>query len=146
MAACLAAAVPVLGGIGAAGGAAVGAVVTQSAASVEEKREMLNEALVAIDARNYLATLIIEQFQQGDGVVTLASDTVLVPVQPSWTLRIVLNEVSTDGSGEESSYFLKASAALEVMQTGQDEPLSRKEYHTQTRDRKTTAEWLSERG
>ena len=84
--ACLAVAVPVLGGVGAAGGAAVGAVVTQSAASVEEKRDMLNEALVAIDARNYLATLILQKFQQGDGVVTLAPDTVLAPVQPSWTL------------------------------------------------------------
>ena len=141
--ACLAAAVPVLGGIGAAGGAAVGAVATQSAASVEAKREMLNEALFAIDARNYLATLITQQFQQGDGAATLASDTVLAPVQPSWTLRIALNEVATDGSGEETAYFLKASAAIEVIQTGQEEPLTRKEYHTQTRDKKTTAEWLA---
>ncbi len=69
--ACLAAVAPVLGGIGAAGGATVGAVATQSAASVEEKREMLNEALVAIDARNYLTTLILQQFQQGNSAVPL---------------------------------------------------------------------------
>ena len=141
--ACLAAVAPVLGGLGAAGGATVGAVATQSAASVKEKREMLDEALVAIDARNYLATLIVQQFQQGDGVVTLVSDTVLVPVQPSWTLRISLNEVSTEGSGEKNSYFLKASAALEVIQKDKEKPFSHKEYHTQTRDRKTTAEWLA---
>ncbi len=141
--ACLAITAPVLGGVGAVGGAAIGAVATQSAASVEEKRGMLNEALVAIDARNYLATLTKQQFQKRHGVVTLAADTALVPVQSSWTLRIALNEVSTDGSGEETAYFLKASASLEVMRTGRDEPLSRKEYHTQTQDRKTTAEWLA---
>ena len=38
---------------------------------------------------------------------------------------------------------MKASATLKVLQTGKDEPLSSKEYHTQTRDRKTTAEWLA---
>lgn len=141
--ACLAAAVPIMGGIGAAGGAAVGVAATQSAASVEEKREMLNEALVAIDARNYLATLIQKQIQEGNIAVPVVSNTGSASIPPDWTLRIALSEVSTDGSGEETAYFLKASAALEVMQTGQEEPLTRKEYHTQTRDRKTTAEWLA---
>lgn len=141
--ACLAAAVPVLGGIGAAGGAAIGAAATQSAASVEEKREMLNEALVAIDARNYLAILIKQQFQQVDGLVAVASGPVSASAQTSWTLRITLIELSTGGSGEENAYFLKASAALEVLQTGKEEPLTRKDYHTQTQDKKTTAEWLA---
>jgi len=141
--ACLAVAVPIMGGIGAVGGAAIGAAATQSAASVEEKREMLNEALVIIDARNYLATLIQKQIQEGDIVVPVVSNTGSAYIPPDWTLRIALSEVSTDGSGEETSYFIKASAALEVMQTGQEEPLFRKEYHTQTRDRKTTAEWLA---
>ncbi len=142
--ACLAAAVPLLGGIGAVGGATVGAVVTQSTASVEEKREMLNEALAAIDARNYLATLIREQVQEGNSAVPLVSNTGSAPVPPDWTMRIALNEVSTDTQGGSGNpYYLLASASLEVMQTGQVEPASRKEYHAQTKEKKTTDEWLS---
>ncbi|MGW8194714.1 MAG: hypothetical protein ACWGOX_10665 [Desulforhopalus sp.] len=141
--ACLAVAVPIMGGIGAAGGAAIGAAATQSAASVEEKREMLNEALVTIDARNYLATLIQKQIQEGNIAVPVVSNTGSASIPPDWTLRIALSEVSTDGSGEKTSYFLKASATLEIMESGKEKPLIRKEYYTKTRDRKTTAEWLA---
>jgi hypothetical protein len=117
--ACLAVAAPVLGGIGAAGGATVGAIVTENAADVQEKRETLNESLGEIDAQNYLATLISQKFQQEVGIVPLASETVSAPVQPTWTLQIALNEVSTNGSGG-SPYSLQASATLEIFETSKE--------------------------
>lgn len=125
----------------AVGGTAYGAINSESADGVEEKRNMLTEALRDPIASQRLVNLVEKKRLEAVAIVPPSMEKTLTTTVPEWTLRIAMTELATVGSGPDTPYLLQASANLEVMHAGDVKPLFIKEFQSVSPVKMSTAEW-----
>jgi len=129
------------GPIGGVMGAAYGSATAEDSVSVKEKQAMLTDALTALDASQNLAPLVYKKSLESLAVQPSQQDIPSTKADSDWTLRIVLEEFTTEGSGPKVPYSLQLSASIEIKRLGDKEPAFVKGYQANSSLQMTTAEW-----
>lgn len=122
-------------------GAAIEAVQAEDSDRVDEKQAMLTEALISLDASQNLAPLVYKKSLDSPAVNPLQGDRASDATGPEWTLRIMLQEFATIGSGSDRPYWLTLSARVVIQRLGDKEPVFIKGYQARSSLQMTTAEW-----
>lgn len=138
---CLGVVVPTGLAVGAVSGALVGAVRSDSAENVQAKRALLAALLQTPTADRGLATRLQHQFRE-TLVVAIPHGGIHAPVtRPESTLKIVLTELATVGTGPDAPYALQLSARLDALRAGDAQPVFAKHYRASSAQRLTTGDW-----
>ena len=138
---CLGIVLPGTTAAAAVGGAAYGAINSESADGVETKRNMLTEALRNPIASQRLVNLVEKKRLEAVAIVPPSMEKTLTITVPEWTLRIAMTELATVGSGPDTPYLLQASANLEVVRTGEVSPCFVKDFQALSPMKLSTEEW-----
>jgi hypothetical protein len=141
---CLGLVVPTGMAVGAVSGAVVGAVRSDSAENVLAKRALLTALLKAPAADHGLAARLQQQLRDTLAAATPPGNTTAPVAQPEWTLKIVLTELATVGTGPDAPYALQATARLDVLRASAAQPVFVKHYQASSAHRLTTAEWRAD--
>jgi len=138
---CLGLVVPTGMAVGAMSGAVVGAVRSDSAENVLAKRALLVTLLKAPAADRGLAARLQQQLRDTLAAATPPGNTTAPVAQPEWTLKIVLTELATVGTGPDAPYALQATARLDASRASAAQPVFVKHYQANSALQRTTAEW-----
>ena len=138
---CMGILVPITTASGAMGGAAGGALNSESADDMAAKRGMLTEALNALVANQRLVSLVEQKMLGAEAVESPAMEKTQITTVPEWTLRTALTELATVGSGPDKRYLLQASATLEVVRAGEGSPCFVKNYRALSPVKMSTTAW-----
>lgn len=138
---CMGIVVPSTTAAGAVGGAAGGALISESADDMAAKRGMLTEALNAPGANQRLVSLVEQKRLGAEAAASPAMEQVQTTAEPEWTLRIAMTELATVGSGSNAPYSLQATANLEMVRAGDAQPTFVKDFQAVSPMKMSTAEW-----
>ena len=138
---CLAGGSMLFGGVGTFLGAGYGAATAEYSDKVKEKQAMLIDALMALEANQNLAPLVYKKSLESTTLKLSPKDKTSLTADPEWTLRIALDEFSTDGSGPDGPYSLLLSARVEIIRPGENKPAYSKAYQANSPVPMITAKW-----
>ncbi len=135
---CWATVVPATTAIGAASGAVVGAVRSESADRIEAKRELLRKALADSAAAERLAAGVRERVAGRHGAPAAAD------AAAPWQVEVRLSELVTVGGGPDKPYALRAAATVELRRPGAGAPLFVKAYPSRETAARTAEAWAAD--
>ena len=141
---CFITVVPASMAVGAVGGAIIGAVRSESAAGVDEKRSLLQTQLAASAATEQLVAHLQKQSREAAQFELPLAPTVAGAALAKWTLQIALTELATVGSGPDTPYALQASAQMKVVRSGEAQPVFAKQYQSVSAATLKTADWRAD--
>lgn len=138
---CLGLVVPTSMAVGAVSGAVVGAVRADSADNVQAKRALL-VALLNPPSADHGPAVRMQQLLRDSLPLSTAPASPAAPVaQPVWSLKLVMTELATVGSGPDAPYALQATARLDALRADDAQPVFVKHYRASSSTQRTTAEW-----
>ena len=130
---CLGTLVPASTVVGAASGAAVAAVRSESAADIAQQRAALDEARAV---RPGLSARLVALLQQSSG----PPPTAALPA-PEWQVQVDVTELAAPASGPSAPYALRIAATLTLRHAGIAYPVYVKRYEAASATSLTSEAW-----
>ena len=131
---CLGTLVPASTVVGAASGAAVAAVRSESAADIAQQRAALDEALAVHPGLSARLTALL---QQSSGPPPPAA---ALPA-PEWQVQVDVTELAAPASGPSAPYALRLAATLTLRRAGIVDPVYLKSYEVASTTALTSEAW-----